>query len=58
FGKTNAHPVWTNPAITAFRADLNGDRRVSIVDFSIVVSRFGSTGPTVAASDGNPFPMQ
>ncbi|MBI4498578.1 MAG: hypothetical protein HY689_11830, partial [Chloroflexi bacterium] len=29
FGKTNAHPVWTNPAITAFRADLNGDRRVS-----------------------------
>jgi len=48
FSKTNASPDWSDPSKLAFRADLNGDNRVTILDFSIVVSRFGATATSCA----------
>ncbi|MCX6021583.1 MAG: hypothetical protein NTZ05_07605 [Chloroflexi bacterium] len=39
--------------LRAFRADLDGDGRVGVLDFSVVVSRFASEGASCAPA-GNP----
>ena len=60
FGKNSSSAGWTTPnlaGVPPFAADLNGDGVVSILDFSILVSRFNTfLVPCAPASNGNPLP--
>ncbi|MCX6022263.1 MAG: hypothetical protein NTZ05_11135, partial [Chloroflexi bacterium] len=53
YGKLATDSAWSDAALRAFRADLDGDGRVGVLDFSVVVSRFASEG-TGCAPAGNP----
>ncbi|MBI4504769.1 MAG: hypothetical protein HY691_04480 [Chloroflexi bacterium] len=49
FGKTSANADWRDGTTRPWRADIDGDERVDVVDHSIAVTRFGTQTASCAS---------
>lgn len=52
FGKSGASADWRDATTRPWRADLDGDGQVDVVDHSIAVTRFGTQAASCAAPSG------